>query len=170
MGDDVTNIGLKEDSRLPPRKAAIGGNVRYGTQIPFGDPEPEKLEAVKSPLLERFAKSKGILILKDEAHHVWDEPGHIAFEEKAKQKATTTEEEAEAMAWISAIRKLNRSENAPGCVGLQIDLLATLFQETGTTTQTKQKTRKGQGLGHSDIKHAARYSELSAKPFHDSWR
>jgi type 1 fimbriae regulatory protein FimB len=25
-------------------------------------------------------------------------------------------------------------------------------------------------LGHSDIKHTARYSELSAKPFHDSWR
>jgi type III restriction enzyme len=114
------------------------------TQILFGDPEPEKLEAVKSPLLERFAKSRGILVLNDEAHHVWDEPGHTAFEEKAKQKATAAEEEAEAMAWISAIRKLNRSENAPGCVGLQIDLSATLFQETGTTTQTKKKTKKGQ--------------------------
>jgi hypothetical protein len=25
-------------------------------------------------------------------------------------------------------------------------------------------------LGHSDIKHTARYSELSAKPFKDFWR
>jgi type 1 fimbriae regulatory protein FimB len=25
-------------------------------------------------------------------------------------------------------------------------------------------------LGHSDIKHTARYSELSAKPFRDFWR
>ncbi len=114
------------------------------TQILFGDPEPEKLEAVKSPLLERFARSKGILVLNDEAHHVWDEPGHAAFEEKAKQKAAASDEEAEAMAWIRSIRKLNGSENAPGRVGLQIDLSATLFQETGTTTQTKKKTKEGQ--------------------------
>jgi type III restriction enzyme len=116
----------------------------WQTQILFGDPEPEKLEAVKSPLLERFAKSKGILVLNDEAHHVWDEPGHAAFEEKAKQKSSATEEEeAEAMAWIRSIRKLNGSEHVPGCVRLQIDLSATLFQETGTTTQAKKKTRKG---------------------------
>lgn len=112
------------------------------TQILFGVQEPEKLEAVKSPLLERFIRSEGILVLNDEAHHVWDEPGHIAFEEKAKQKAS--DEEAEAMAWISSIRKLNGSENIPGRVGLQVDLSATLFQETGTTTQTKTKTKKGQ--------------------------
>jgi type III restriction enzyme len=112
-------------------------------QILFDDPDPEKLEAVKSPLLERFARSKGILVLNDEAHHVWDEPGHSAFEEKAKQRADATEEEAEAMAWIRSIRKLNGSDTAPGCVGLQVDLSATLFQETGTTTQAKKKTKKG---------------------------
>lgn len=113
-------------------------------QILFDDPEPEKLEALKSPLLERFARSNGILVLNDEAHHVWDESGHSAFEEKARQKAAATEEEAEAMAWIRSIRKLNGSEDAPGRVGLQVDLSATLFQETGTTTQTKKKTKKGQ--------------------------
>ncbi len=113
-------------------------------QILFHDPDPEKLEAVKAPLLERFARSKGILVLNDEAHHVWDEPGHAAFEEKAKQKAAATEEEAEAMAWIRSIRKLNGSETAPGRVGLQVDLSATLFQETGTTTQAKKKTKQGQ--------------------------
>jgi hypothetical protein len=26
------------------------------------------------------------------------------------------------------------------------------------------------GLGHADIKHTAKYSELSAKPFRDFWR
>ncbi len=113
-------------------------------QILFGDPEPEKLEAVKAPLLDRFARSKGILVLNDEAHHVWDEPGHAAFEEKAKQRADATEEEAEAMAWIRSIRRLNGTERGPGRVGLQVDLSATLFQETGTTTQAKKKTKKGQ--------------------------
>ncbi len=113
-------------------------------QILFNDPDPEKLEAVKAPLLERFARSKGLLVLNDEAHHVWDEPGHAAFEEKAKQKAAATEEEAEAMAWIRSIRTLNGSETAPGRVGLQVDLSATLFQETGTTTQAKKKTKQGQ--------------------------
>jgi len=112
-------------------------------QILFGDPDPEKLEAVKSPLMERLARSKGILVINDEAHHVWDEPGHAAFEEKARQKAATTEEGAEAMAWIRSIRKLNGSDNTPGRVGLQVDLSATLFQETGTTTQTKKEKKKG---------------------------
>jgi type III restriction enzyme len=113
-------------------------------QLLFDDPDPEKLEAVKSPLLERFARSKGLLVLNDEAHHVWDEPGHAAFEEKAKQKASATEEEAEAMAWNRSIRKLNGNDAGPGRVGLQVDLSATLFQETGTTTQAKKKTKKGQ--------------------------
>jgi type III restriction enzyme len=46
-------------------------------QILFVDPEPEKLEAVNAPLLERFMKSSGVLVLNDEAHHVWDEPGDL---------------------------------------------------------------------------------------------
>jgi type III restriction enzyme len=112
-------------------------------QILFGDREPEKLEAVKSPLMERFTRSKGIVVLNDEAHHVWDEPGHAAFEEKARQKAATTDEEAEAMAWIRSIRTLNGSDVTAGRVGLQVDLSATLFQETGTTTQTKEAKKKG---------------------------
>jgi type III restriction enzyme len=113
-------------------------------QILFDDPEPEKLEAVKAPLLERFTRSKGVLVLNDEAHHVWDEPGHAAFEEKAKQRAEASDEEAEAMAWIRSIRRLNGSETVAGRVGLQVDLSATLFQETGTTTQAKTRTKKGQ--------------------------
>jgi type III restriction enzyme len=107
-------------------------------QLLFEDSDPEKLEAVRSPLIERFARSRGILVLNDEAHHVWDEPGHAAFEEKARQKATSTEEAAAAMAWIRSIRKLNGHENGPGRVGLQVDLSATLFEETGTTTKTKK--------------------------------
>ncbi|WP_426745957.1 S24 family peptidase [Myxococcus faecalis] len=107
-------------------------------QLLFDEPDPEKLEAVKSPLIERFVRSRGILVLNDEAHHVWDEPGHAAFEEKARQKAATSEEAAAAMAWIRSIRKLNGHESVPGRVGLQVDLSATLFQETGTTTKTKK--------------------------------
>jgi type III restriction enzyme len=113
-------------------------------QILFDDPDPERLEAVTTPLLERFTQSTGVLVLNDEAHHVWDEPGHTAFEEKAKQKAGATDEEAEAMAWIRSIRRINGSETSPGRVGLQVDLSATLFQETGTTTQAKKRAKKGQ--------------------------
>src|SRR5205085_9629240 len=88
--------------------------------------------------------SKGILVLNDEAHHVWDEPGHAAFAERARQKTAASEDEVAAMAWIRSIRKLNGSDTVPGRVGLQVDLSATLFEETGTTTQTKKKTKKGQ--------------------------
>ena len=112
-------------------------------QILFGDPDPEKLEAVKSLLLDRFARSKDILVINDEAHHVWDEPGHAAFEEKARRKAKFSTEETEAMAWIRSIRKLNGSDTTPGRIGLQVDLSATLFQETGTTTKAKKKIKKG---------------------------
>lgn len=139
----VTNYHQLLRSREDLEKPLIAEEDRQ-IQILFSDPDPDKLEAVRSPLIDRFAKSKGLLVLNDEAHHVWDEPGHAAFEEKARQKTTTTEEEAEAMAWIRSIRKLNGHDNAAGRVGLQVDLSATLFQETGTTSQTKKKTKKGE--------------------------
>src|SRR5205807_5338541 len=89
--------------------------------------DPEKLEAVRSPLIERFSRSRGLLVLNDEAHHVWDEPGHAQFEEKARQRAAGgSEEEQQAMAWIRSIRKLNGKDDTPGRVGLQADLSATL--------------------------------------------
>lgn len=138
----VTNyhqlLRTREDLEQP-----LDAQMDRQTQLLFDDPDPEKLEAIRAPLLERFTHSRGVLVLNDEAHHVWDEPGHAAFEEKARQKAEATDEEAEAMAWIRSIRRLNGSESSPGRVGLQVDLSATLFQETGTTTQAKKRTRSG---------------------------
>jgi type III restriction enzyme len=113
----------------------------------FEGGDPQKLEAVGSPLIERFGRSRKILVLNDEAHHVWDEPGHAQFEEKARQKAGGSEspdDEQEAMAWIRSIRKLNGSDRAPGRVGLQVDMSATLFQETGTQKKAP-KVKKGNG-------------------------
>ncbi len=112
-------------------------------QILFGDRDPEKLDRVRAPLIDRFAKSQNILVLNDEAHHVWDETGHASFEEKARQRSATSDDEAEAMAWIRSIRRLNGSDSVAGRVGLQVDLSATLFEETGATTQSKRKTKKG---------------------------
>jgi type III restriction enzyme len=108
----------------------------------FEDDDPEKLETVQTPLIERFAESKGLFVLNDEAHHVWDEPGHARFEERAKAKAraTSSDEAKAAMAWIRAIRRLNGSNEKAGRVGLQVDLSATLFEETGTTKQSKKPT------------------------------
>lgn len=104
----------------------------------FEGGEPDKLETVQSPLIERFTRSRGLLILNDEAHHVWDETGHAKFEQKAKDKAKLTGEDVEAMAWIRSIRRLNGSSDYEGRVGLQVDLSATLFEEQGA----KQKTSK----------------------------
>ena len=105
----------------------------------FEGREPEKLEAVESPLIERFSRSKGLFVINDEAHHVWDETGHAKFEQKAKEKAKVSgEDEETAMAWIRCIRRLNGDANHPGRVALQADLSATLFEEQGA----KQKAGK----------------------------
>ncbi len=127
----------------------------------FEEGDPEKLEAVRAPLLERFERSKGLLVLNDEAHHVWDEPGHAQFEEKARQKAGeadsskgSSDDEKAAMAWIRSIRRLNGNEDAPGRVGLQVDLSATLFQETGTSKK-KSKSTVAQFKANELFRHTA---------------
>lgn len=104
----------------------------------FEDNEPAKLEAIDSPLVDRFSRSRGLLVLNDEAHHVWDETGHARFEERAKEKARLGKEDASAdMAWIRSIRRLHGREDDAGRVGLQVDLSATLFEETGAEKSTK---------------------------------
>ena len=113
----------------------------------FEDKDPTKLEAIESPLLERFAHSHGLLVLNDEAHHVGDEPAHAQFEQKVRDRAKLTTPEAgeplaEAMAWIRSLRRLNGSPSAPGRLALQVDLSATLYAETGAS--------KKQGPGASD--------------------
>lgn len=98
----------------------------------FESDDPEKLEGIQSPLVERFSRSKGLFVINDEAHHVWDETGHAKFEEKAKEKAKVSGDDAEtARAWIRCIRRLNGSEDHEGRVALQADLSATLFEEAG---------------------------------------
>ena len=50
------------------------------------------------------------------------------------------------MAWIRSIRKLNgERRRTPGRVGLQVDMSATLFQETGTQKKAPKKSKKGNG-------------------------
>ncbi|MFY9342106.1 MAG: S24 family peptidase [Planctomycetota bacterium] len=122
-------------------EAALASNRQHRQlDLLFEAGEPQRLEAVESPLIERFARSRGLLILNDEAHHVWDETGHAKFEQKAKEKAKVAcDDDAETeMAWIRCIRRLNGSEHQAGRVALQADLSATLFEEQGT----KQKGGK----------------------------
>lgn len=118
---------------------------RPGSQIEllFEEDDPERLEALDAPLIERFAYSRGVTVINDEAHYVWDEPGHQWFEERQKRNpAETTGDEAEvARAWIGALRRLHGTDGAGGKLGLQIDLSATLFEEAGAT----KKTAKGAG-------------------------
>lgn len=110
----------------------------------FEDGDPEKLEAVSTPLVERLTSSRGLLVLNDEAHHVGDEVAHAQFEQKAKEKAQASpgDEGAADMAWIRAIRRLNGSGSNAGRVALQVDLSATLFDETGSSQRTSG-TAKG---------------------------
>lgn len=106
-------------------------------ELLFHDNDPTKLEAIESPLLERFSRSSGILVLNDEAHHVGDEPAHAQFEQRARDRAKLSRDgedaSVEAMAWIRSLRKLHGSSTASGRVNLQIDLSATLYAEAGAT-------------------------------------
>jgi type III restriction enzyme len=135
----VTNYHQLLRTGDPVADAAVLNAEQRQLGLLFESGDPSKLEAVESPLMERFSKSRGLLVLNDEAHHVWDETGHAKFEQKAKEKAKVTGEDPEtAMAWIRCIRRLNGSENHEGRVALQADLSATLFEEQGA----KQKAGK----------------------------
>lgn len=108
----------------------------------FEENDPAKLESVDVPLIDRFRRSRGVLVLNDEAHHVWDETGHQQFEEKAKaQGAKLEESEEQAMAWIRAIRRLHGTSTANGKVGLQVDLSATLFEERAGMKKSAAKAK-----------------------------
>lgn len=102
----------------------------------FEDGDPERLEEVSTPLVERLASSRGLLVLNDEAHHVGDEPAHAQFEQKAKEKTQLGDDVAADMAWIRSIRRLNGSGGDGGHIALQADLSATLFEETGSSART----------------------------------
>lgn len=101
-------------------------------ELLFRADDPSRLEAVDAPLLSRFEKSRGLLVLNDEAHHVWDEPGHAQFNEKSKQKGAKAAEIAAEMAWIRSLRQIHGNPVGDGRLALQVDLSATLFQETDT--------------------------------------
>ncbi len=120
-------------------------------ELLFEDDEPSKLEAIQSPLIERFARSRGLLVLNDEAHHVWDETGHAQFEQKAKDKAKPGGDDAEtAMAWIRCLRRLNGDRETESRIALQGDLSATLFQEQGA------KKTAGKLAGYDTVEFRAR--------------
>ncbi len=107
-------------------------------ELLFEDGDPSRLEAIESPLMERFLRSTGLLVLNDEAHHAGDEPAHAQFEQRARDKAKVTgdaedgdDPAAKAMAWIRSLRKLHGTTTAAGRIGLQVDLSATLYAEAG---------------------------------------
>lgn len=130
---------LRTRDDAPEMRSYITGDRQL--DLLFQDGDPDRLEALQSPLIERFRRSKGLLILNDEAHHVWDETGHAKFEQKAKEKTDLKGDGADAetaMAWIRCIRRLNGSDQREGRVALQVDLSATLFEEQGA----KQKAGK----------------------------
>jgi hypothetical protein len=124
-----TSDPVAQESELPRERRQL--------DLLFQGKDPTRLELVDAPLIERFARSKGLLVINDEAHHVWDETGHAKVEQRAKEKAELEgDPEAEtAMAWIRSIRHLNGDN---GRVALQVDLSATLFEEQGS----KQKGAK----------------------------
>jgi type III restriction enzyme len=132
-------------------------------ELLFQAGEPERLEAVSSPLIERFSRSRGLLVLNDEAHHVWDETGQAKFEQKAKERALVTkdDEAAKDMAWIRSIRRLNGDKQAPGRVALQVDRSATLFEEAGAAT-TKVGKKSGKEFKPADLfRHTCVYYPLA---------
>ncbi|MEQ1736637.1 MAG: DEAD/DEAH box helicase family protein, partial [Rhodoglobus sp.] len=143
----VTNYHqLRREEDEPEPDVGVGRQAR----LLFDGREPKRLEQVSTPLLSRFSRSHGLLVLNDEAHHVWDEPGHQDFEKQAEARRKVNKEEArEAMAWIGALRSLDGAHRR---MGLQIDLSATLFQETGADTKgTETVFRKAPLFRHTAV-------------------
>lgn len=125
---------------------------QHQMELLFHAGEPERLEAVSTPLLERFSRSRGLLVLNDEAHHVWDETGHSKFEQKAKERTRAGDDDtAQDMAWIRSIRRLNGDERTRGRVALQVDLSATLFEEAGSASKGG---KAGKGKNEKEFKQA----------------
>ena len=151
--------------RLDPQSAAIvvtnyhqllrasdvptARGTRSQLALLFEEGDPSKLEDMDVPLVERFAYARGVTVINDEAHHVWDEPGHQWFEERAKKNPgeKITEDETAAMAWIASLRRLHGTQSVTGRLGLQVDLSATLFEEQGAA----RKSTKTVG-GRDDLK------------------
>lgn len=121
--------GSEDASRAAPTQEELFFELR----------DPRKLEEITSPLLDRFRNSRGLLVINDEAHGVKDEPEHARLEQRAREADAD-----ESISWIRSIQRLNGSKEHPGRVCLQIDLSATLFEETGSDkrgTGTKKKTK-----------------------------
>lgn len=114
------------------------------------DGDPSRLKAIESPLMERFSRCEGLLVLNDEAHHVGDEPAHAQFEQRARDRAKLTPEAeeplAEAMAWIRSLRRLHGAATAVGRIALQVDLSATLYAEAGATRKQGDGKAEGDAL------------------------
>jgi type III restriction enzyme len=123
--------------RLPEEAAPATTGHLHQMKILFEDDEPARLESVETPLVKRFERSRGLLVLNDEAHHVWDETGHARFEERARARVEAEGSDAATeMAWIRSIRRLH---DKVGRVGLQVDLSATLFEEQGASKKPSGK-------------------------------
>jgi hypothetical protein len=100
----------------------------------FDDDEPAKLEAIDTPLVDRFTRSRGLLVLNDEAHHVWDETGHARFEQRAKEKARLGKGRGRKRRHgVDPVDPATQRREAMVEAGsaLQVDLSATLFEEAG---------------------------------------
>jgi type III restriction enzyme len=128
----VTNIDqFKRVEEAPAPVSTTGRQSR----LLFDTPDPKKLEADTTPLLSRFRAGAGLLVLNDEAHHVGDEPAHQRFEEAAANRRSAGIEGAEEMLWIRSLRALNERAR----LGLQVDLSATLYEESGGARAARAK-------------------------------
>lgn len=120
----VTNIHqLMRVEEEPAEWSTTGRQER----LMFDTPNPKKLEAESTPLLSRFRRGAGLLVLNDEAHHVGDEPAHQRYEKAAQNKKDAGIETSDDMAWIRSLRSLHGRAR----LGLQVDLSATLYEEEG---------------------------------------
>ena len=113
------------------------GRTRAQKQIDllFGASEPRKLEDIRTPLLERFQQSRGLLVINDEAHRVGDEPAHRRATLTAKSRQDGSA--GAGTSWIRALRMVNGSHAKAGRLGLQVDMSATLFEEAGIEADQK---------------------------------
>lgn len=137
----VTNYHQLLRESEEPSVSFTGSRAQLGIDLLFSAKDPSRLEDVGTPLADRFSESRGLLVINDEAHHVGDEPGHTAFEQRAKQKGA----DSDAMAWIRSLRRVHGTGTRGGRLALQVDLSATLFEEQGMAKNAPKRKGAVQG-------------------------
>ena len=103
---------------LMPLKEADRSVVKKGA---------ERDEAYTRRVLGKLASHRDLIVINDEAHHAWRNPGDVKVSKKVAEELGTDLEKATC--WIEGLDRIHRTRRIQRC----FDLSATPFAPTGRT-------------------------------------